>query len=240
MPDRELYYGAADDAATTYRQRDSDPNGGGDFIVAEKADGSQILLQWDDTAGEWVSGGPVNLNGNDITNVGSLDVDSAGRGNGSLWEAGSSWAVAGSMAVLVNPDDTSSTDFAAVSDGRTSPTEFTGQIVLNRIPAGASLYGHFRGQVDSVPDGETVTIRPDIVVLSDGNRSLASLSELEIEATDADVGPPITSGWQEITTVDATSWEMIRADQIVAKVTAGTAELAEARRFGLSFEWRVD
>jgi len=76
MPDdRELYFGAADDTATEYRARDSDPTGGGDFVVAERADGTQLLLKWDDTAGEWVSGGPINLDGNDVTNVGALDVE---------------------------------------------------------------------------------------------------------------------------------------------------------------------
>jgi hypothetical protein len=71
--DRTLFWGAADDAATEYRTRDSDPTGGGNFVVAERADGSSILLQWDDTAGEWVVGGPVNLNGNALTDAAGVE-----------------------------------------------------------------------------------------------------------------------------------------------------------------------
>lgn len=84
MADRELYWGAADDAATEYRTRDSDPAGGGDFIVAERADGSEILLQWDDSASEWVSAGAVNLNGNDVTGVGALDANSISTGGATI------------------------------------------------------------------------------------------------------------------------------------------------------------
>jgi len=48
----------------------------GDFVVAEDTDGNTVLLKYDDTAGEWVYGGPVNMGGSDISNVGQLSSTS--------------------------------------------------------------------------------------------------------------------------------------------------------------------
>lgn len=77
VDERTAYWGDADEAR--YRTRDDDPTGG-DYVVAETLDANgdpvDVLLRWDDTAGEWVSGGPVNMNGEDVTNVGTLDAGS--------------------------------------------------------------------------------------------------------------------------------------------------------------------
>ncbi len=77
VDERTLYWGARDSAR--YRSRDDDPTGG-DYVVAETLDSSgnpvSVLLRWDDTAGEWVSGGPVNMDGNDLSNVGTVDAES--------------------------------------------------------------------------------------------------------------------------------------------------------------------
>jgi len=83
MPDRTINFG--DDAADArYRIQDTSSTGG-DFVVAEDLDGGTVLLEYDYSASEWVSRGPVNLDGNDITNAGSitadtLEADSAGVG----------------------------------------------------------------------------------------------------------------------------------------------------------------
>ena len=77
VDERTAYWGARD--AARYRTQDDDPTGG-DYVVAETLDANgdpvDVLLRWDDTAGEWVSGGPVNMNGSDVTNVGALDANS--------------------------------------------------------------------------------------------------------------------------------------------------------------------
>ena len=81
VDERTAYWGARD--AARYRTQDDDPTGG-DYVVAETLDANgdpvDVLLRWDDTAGEWVSGGPVNMNGSDVTNVGALDADSVSTG----------------------------------------------------------------------------------------------------------------------------------------------------------------
>jgi len=85
VDERTAYWGERD--AARYRTRDDDPTGG-DYVVAETLDANgdpvDVLLRWDDTAGEWVSGGPVNMNGEDVTNVGALDADSVSTGEVSI------------------------------------------------------------------------------------------------------------------------------------------------------------
>jgi len=72
--DRTIHFG--DDAADArYRIQDTSSTGG-DFVLAEDLDGGTVLLEYDYSASEWVSRGPVNLSGNDITNAGAITADS--------------------------------------------------------------------------------------------------------------------------------------------------------------------
>jgi hypothetical protein len=71
--DRTIHFG--DDAADArYRIQDTSSTGG-DLVLAEDLDGGTVLLEYDYSASEWVSRGPVNLSGNDITNAGSISAD---------------------------------------------------------------------------------------------------------------------------------------------------------------------
>jgi len=71
--DRTIHFG--DDAADArYRIQDTSSTGG-DLVLAEDLDGGTVLLEYDYSASEWVSRGPVNLDGNDITNAGSITAD---------------------------------------------------------------------------------------------------------------------------------------------------------------------
>jgi len=72
MPDRTINWGDSQLDAK-YQTGDSDPTGG-DFVVAQRADGSQVLLQWNDTAGQWESTGDVDLGGNNLNSVGTATV----------------------------------------------------------------------------------------------------------------------------------------------------------------------
>lgn len=73
MPERDIYFGAD---ATDAQFRTGDDPAEDRFVVAEDTDSGTILLEWDDAVGEWVSRGPVNMSGNDVTNVGALDATS--------------------------------------------------------------------------------------------------------------------------------------------------------------------
>jgi len=72
--DRTIHFG--DDAADArYRIQDTSSTGG-DLVLAEDLDGGTVLLEYDYSASEWVSRGPVNLSGNDITNAGAISASS--------------------------------------------------------------------------------------------------------------------------------------------------------------------
>lgn len=76
MPDRQIDYGE-DATDATYRSGDAGgTTGGGNFVVAEDLDAGTVLLEYDQTANEWVSRGPVNLSGNDLAGVGDAGVSS--------------------------------------------------------------------------------------------------------------------------------------------------------------------
>ena len=71
MSDRTLNWGESE-AAARYQTGDSDPDGG-DFIVAKNTDNETVLLQFDNTAEQWVFAGDVDLGGNDVTNAGVVN-----------------------------------------------------------------------------------------------------------------------------------------------------------------------
>lgn len=71
--ERDLYFGA-DATDATYRVGDDDADSR--FVLAEDTNAGTILLEYDEANSEWVSRGPVNLDGNNISNVGDLEVGS--------------------------------------------------------------------------------------------------------------------------------------------------------------------
>lgn len=74
MPDRTINFGAdATDAA--YALGDDDPTGGGNFVVAEDLAGQTRLLEWVPAQSTFAVRGTVDLNGNDLSGVGSATVD---------------------------------------------------------------------------------------------------------------------------------------------------------------------
>jgi len=84
MPDRTINFGDPADAGTKYRTQDDDPAGGGNFVVAEDLDGNTVLLQWNPTAGQWEYGGPVDMGGNDLSNVGTISATALEAGEADI------------------------------------------------------------------------------------------------------------------------------------------------------------
>jgi hypothetical protein len=80
MANRELIFGAADDAATRYKTRDSDPTGGGNYQVVELDGGETLLLERAATGG-WTIYEPVDLNGSDLTTTGTVDAGQVSNDN---------------------------------------------------------------------------------------------------------------------------------------------------------------
>jgi len=71
MAERTLNWGP-DEATAQYQTGEDQATG--NFVVAEDTTGGTILLEYDEGASEWVSRGPVNMSGNDISNVGTLSA----------------------------------------------------------------------------------------------------------------------------------------------------------------------
>jgi len=71
MPERTISWGGANSPYETHVDRDGNDR----VILAEDTDGNTVLLEWDGAAGEWVYGGPVNMDGADVSNVGTLDAN---------------------------------------------------------------------------------------------------------------------------------------------------------------------
>jgi hypothetical protein len=74
MAERRINWGAD---ATDAQYRTGDDESNNRFIVAEDLDAGTVLLEYDESASEWVSRGSVNVDGNDVSNVGALDAQSA-------------------------------------------------------------------------------------------------------------------------------------------------------------------
>jgi len=112
--DRTIHFGD-DEADARYRIQDTSSTGG-DLVLAEDLDGGTVLLEYDYSASEWVSRGPVNLSGNDITNAGSISADAL-EANGSTFR--------GAFATqddfdATNPD---SGDYAIITEKQTIAVE---------------------------------------------------------------------------------------------------------------------
>lgn len=74
MPDRTINWGSSSTDAV-YQTGDADAAGGGNFVVVEDTDAGTVLLEWDATNSKWINRGPVDMNGNDVTNVADLSAD---------------------------------------------------------------------------------------------------------------------------------------------------------------------
>jgi hypothetical protein len=79
--ERRINFGAD---ATDAKWRTEHDTANSKFILAEDLDGSTVLLEYDETASEWVARGPVNLDGNDLSNVGTVSASAVNTDNLSL------------------------------------------------------------------------------------------------------------------------------------------------------------
>ena len=76
MADRTIYFASTIEDAV-YRMGDPAVGGGGDFIVVEDLDGDTVLLEYDTAQDAFVQRATLDMDGNNIANVGALDAQSA-------------------------------------------------------------------------------------------------------------------------------------------------------------------
>lgn len=74
MAERRINWGPGDG---TGKYRTEDTGSPGDFVVAEDTNGNTILLKWSSANGAWQYGGPVDMDGNDLTDAGTTVYDAS-------------------------------------------------------------------------------------------------------------------------------------------------------------------
>lgn len=131
--ERQIYWGPTI-ADAKYRTRDDDPQGG-QFVVVEDTDNGTVLLRWDNVAGEWVYGGPVNMGGEDLTNAGTLSAASVTVTNAVS-------AASASITNAVTATDATLSGLLTMDDAAADPTA-NGQVQRN----GADLKAYSGGEV---------------------------------------------------------------------------------------------
>ena len=75
MSDRTINFGESETEAT-YQIQDTDSTGGGNFVVAKDTNANTVLLQYDPTTDTWEYAGDVDMNGGNVSGVGTLTADS--------------------------------------------------------------------------------------------------------------------------------------------------------------------
>jgi hypothetical protein len=205
-----------------------------DVLTANEVN-TDLLGPNNDSAVKW--DGAQDAQSNDLQNVGAFDSDSVSAESfgitDTIYESAASLDNLDTMQPNAAISDTSSTSFATVL----GPPNFTGGVVTDRIPAGATLYANFLVRASSVPAGETGTYRPRVTVYNDGDQAERILGELQTDVTDTNAA---LSGWTEITSVDPNNWAVIKGQVIDAMVTGGTLSADDYRNFGVFWEWRVN
>ena len=75
MSDRTINFGESETEAT-YQIQDTDSTGGGNFVVAKDTNANTVLLQYDPDTDTWEYAGDVDMNGGNVSEVGTLTADS--------------------------------------------------------------------------------------------------------------------------------------------------------------------
>jgi len=75
MADRTINFGESETEAT-YQIQDTDSTGGGNFVLARDTNANTVLLQYDPATDTWEYAGDVDMNGGNVSGVGTLTADS--------------------------------------------------------------------------------------------------------------------------------------------------------------------
>ena len=75
MSDRTINFGESETEAT-YQIQDTDSTGGGNFVVAKDTNANTVLLQYDPDTDTWEYAGDVDMNGGNVSGVGTLTAES--------------------------------------------------------------------------------------------------------------------------------------------------------------------
>lgn len=168
--ERRINFGAD---ATDARYAIEDTGNGANFILARDTTGGTVLLEYDDAAGEWVNRGGVDMDGNDISNVGTVNANSVSTGQASIGE--------GRFETIAIPpsnfdsDGDSSTNFSLNVSGLSGAGEAELLIVCNGNGAVAT------GTVEIQINGRTGTNYDQIVANAGSLSNQTGLTSFQYE-----------------------------------------------------------
>jgi len=199
MAERRILWGPT---PTDAQYRTGDTEGDTNFVVAEDTDAGTVLLEWDDTANEWVSRGPVNMSGNDITNAGAITSDSVSTGG----------VVNNQYSDVITDDDGGNADIT--KNGLTYYIEAAGPNDNLLVELNGSYAYHIRSTItgdtndadDSVyyeayynPDLQDIYVVHDVENASNQSIDLEVVSgNLQIRTNDAMATSPIMAIWATV------------------------------------------
>lgn len=151
---RRINWGAD---ATDARYRTEDTGDGANFVVAEDLDGATVLLEWDTsvTPSEWKVRGPVEMNSNDVSGVGTLTANSVETDQATV--ANETYVEA---YLSSNTDQLSSGTFHVMTD--TEDADLRGELANGSdfTPDKSGLYVlHLSGGLYDASDGDRVKVQ---------------------------------------------------------------------------------
>jgi len=230
MPERTIDWGGTNSPYETHVDRDNNDR----VVLAEDTDGNTVLLEWDGTAGEWVYGGPVNMDGADVSNVGTLDANVIDVENLGITGAGTIAAsgerVWEAQAEPIEPlGDTTATDFTKIGS-------MAGLIDFGQVPDGATLYGRAYGILEPPSGSGAVRVVPQAREPQTTNN--VNFTELQISSSSDGGSDDVDSGWVEITSQTEADAVWFFRD-VKAEVDGGTGGVLD-QFYGVEFEARID
>lgn len=228
--ERDLFWGA-DATDAQFRTGDDQPSDR--FVLLEDTDAGTILLEYDDAAGEYVYRGPVNMDGNALSGVSDLTVNSS----------------------ITDPTGTTYTDLAAIAGIKSVQT------TAPSSPAQGDTWGNPDTGVVKWWDGEAwVSDPPDVlkeaVTFAESDVSIANGVSLSGSIV---MGGPIDDfesgdliveddGWQDWsgetsalsaqqTNVLVGSWSgLLESSNASPAVTLNRNQTADINQFAIDFE----
>ena len=107
MSDRTINFGESETEAT-YQIQDTDSTGGGNFVVAKDTNANTVLLQYDPATDTWEYAGDVDMNGGNVSGVGTLTAESVNTESATVTNEVDAGSVSTDSATVTNEVDAGS------------------------------------------------------------------------------------------------------------------------------------
>jgi len=124
MPDRTINFGESETEAT-YQIQDTDgAAGGGNFVVAKDTNANTVLLEYDPASDTWEYAGDVDMNGGNVSGVGTLTANSVNTGQLDIGGSDQINEIEFATATVTPPSATSDDTWDSVK-GTNTPVSFS-------------------------------------------------------------------------------------------------------------------